>query len=280
MLPNRGLRGYTEAPGLAPHKALGLSTSNCSTGPFLLCSGGSRDEQGRSEFGPKSVSSPAYPGQVAPVWEVLQKKKKKDASPYSPRKFCPLFQTHSSRPEEERGGGGKSFGAFSRTKLKDPTLEPPPSPSLGRASAQSPSSPQTHTQRGPETPLVSPRDPQEGGGRYPLPTENSHFFAARFRNTPGLMPSGELCNQGHHSRAKQTRLCVCGGGPGEAHWGREGLRSGLGVALVCSAKAAGGRRAKAPRAEVPGPANGRGPTRSGQPGLGPSPTAAAPASGR
>lgn len=92
MLPNRGLWGYTEAPGLAPHKALGLSMSSCSTGPFLSCSGGSRDEQRRSEFGPKSVSSPAYPGQVAPVWEVLQKeKKKKDASPYSPRKFCPLF---------------------------------------------------------------------------------------------------------------------------------------------------------------------------------------------
>lgn len=41
-----------------------------------------------------------------------------------------------------------------------------------------------------------------------LPTGNSHFFAARFRNTPGLMPSRELCNQGHRSRAKQTRLCV------------------------------------------------------------------------
>lgn len=122
------------------------------TGPFLPCSGGSRDEQGRSEFGPKSVSSPASPGQVARVWDVLQKKKKKKTSLYSPRKFCPLFQTHSSRPDEERGGGGKSFGAFSRTKLKDPTLGPPPSPSLGRASAQSRSSPQTDTQRGPETP--------------------------------------------------------------------------------------------------------------------------------
>lgn len=135
-------------------------------------------------------------------------------------------------------------------------------------------------QKGPTIPLVSPPDPQEGGGREPLPTENSHFFAARFRNTPGLMPSGELCNQGHRSRAKQTRLCVCSGGPGEAYRGKEGLRPGLGVALVGLKETAGGSPARARRAQVLGPVQVRRPARLGPPGLGPSPTAAAPASGR
>lgn len=158
------------------------------------------------------------------------------------------------------------------TKLKrDPTLRPQPFPrprkGLSLIPLRSPSPPQ----RGPATLRVSPPDPQEGGGREPLPTGNSHFFAARFRNTPGLMPSRELCNQGHRSRAKQTRLCVQprprGSTPGQG-----GARARPRVRRVCSAKE--------PRAaEVPGRAPGGGRARSGRPGLGPSPTAAAPASG-
>lgn len=158
------------------------------------------------------------------------------------------------------------------TKLKrDPTLRPQPFPrprkGLSLIPLRSPSPPQ----RGPATLRASPPDPQEGGGREPLPTGNSHFFAARFRNTPGLMPSRELCNQGHRSRAKQTRLCVQprprGSTPGQG-----GARARPRVSRVCSAKE--------PRAaEVPSRAPGGGLARSGRPGLGPSPTAAAPASG-
>lgn len=122
------------------------------------------------------------------------------------------------------------------TKLKrDPTLRPQPFPrprkGLSLIPLRSPSPPQ----RGPATLRASPPDPQEGGGREPLPTGNSHFFAARFRNTPGLMPSRELCNQGHRSRAKQTRLCVQprprGSTPGQG-----GARARPRVSRVCSAK--------------------------------------------
>lgn len=119
--------------------------------------------------------------------------------------------------------------------------------------------------------MAFPPDPQEGGGRELLPTENSHFFAARFRNTPGLMPFSELCNQGHRSRAKQTRLCVCSRGPGEAHRGREGLRPGLGVGLGGSENAAGGSGAGAPSHRGPRPIAG---PRAGQ--LGPSGSAPPP----
>lgn len=141
------------------------------------------------------------------------------------------------------------------TKLRDFTLRPDLSPPSEEAKASPSSRPKTTPARA-RDPLASAPDPQEGGGRELLPTENSHFFAARFRNTPGLVPSGELCNQGHRSRAKQTRLCVCGGGPGEAHRGREGLWPGLGVGLVGSANAAGGTPARAPRRRGPGPSAG------------------------
>lgn len=120
-------------------------------------------------------------------------------------------------------------------------------------------------------PLAFPPDPQEGGGRELLPTENSHFFAARFRNTPGLMPFGELCNQGQRSRAKQTRLCVCSRGPGEAHRGREGLRPGLGVRLGGSENAAGGSRAGAPSRRGPRPSAGCRAGPLGPPGSAPPP---------
>lgn len=111
-----------------------------------------------------------------------------------------------------------------------PTSSPPPREAEAFAPVPN------HTpERACDTPVFSNttlplRSLPKGGGREPLPTDNSHFFAARFRNTPGPMPSGELCNQGHRSRAKQTRLCVCvqrrprGSAPG-----REGLRPGLGL---------------------------------------------------
>ena len=130
MSTNRGLWGYTEAPGLAPHKALGLSMSNCSTGPFLPCSGGSRDEQGRSEFGPKSVSSPAYPGQVAPVWEVLQKKKKKKTLVLIPRGNSVRSSRHIPQgPKRNVGEGervsGPSPGPNSKIARSNPHLPRP-----------------------------------------------------------------------------------------------------------------------------------------------------------
>lgn len=143
------------------------------------------------------------------------------------------------------------------TKLKrDPTLGTHLPPGPGEASISSCYGPQVYPKEDPPTsPLASPSGPQVGRGREPLPTENSHFFAARFRNTPGLMPSGELCNQGHRSRAKQTRLCVQRRPRGSAP-GREGLRPGLGVGLVCSATAAEGGRTRAPRRRGPGPSAG------------------------
>lgn len=150
------------------------------------------------------------------------------------------------------------------TKLKrDPTLRPQPFPrprkGLSLIPLRSPSPPQ----RGPATLRASPPGPQEGGGREPLPTGNSHFFAARFRNTPGLMPSRELCNQGHRSRAKQTRLCVQprprGSTPGQG-----GARARPRVSRVCSAKE--------PRAaKVPSRAPGGGRARSGGQGSAPPP---------
>lgn len=85
------------------------------------------------------------------------------------------------------------------------------------------------------------------------------------------MPSGELCNQGHRSRAKQTPLCVSSRGPGEAHRGREGLRPGLGVRPKGSANAAGGSRARAPRRRGPGPRAGPRAGLSGPAGSAPPP---------
>lgn len=151
------------------------------------------------------------------------------------------------------------------TKLRGSTLAPQLSPAPGEASAAASS------RRGPPGPLAPPPDTLEGGGRQPLPTENSHFFAARFRTTPGLMPSGELCNQGHRSRAKQTRLCVCSGGPGGAH--RAGRGSGRasesGLFAQRNWPEAAGREPGA--ANVPGPALSRGPATSGLPRPGPLP---------
>lgn len=71
------------------------------------------------------------------------------------------------------------------------------------------------------------------------------------------------------------RGSVCRDGPREVHRGGEGLRPGLGVGLVCSAKAAGGGHTRAPRRQGPGPSAGPLAAESGPPGLGPSPIAAA-----
>lgn len=136
------------------------------TGPFLPCSGGSRDEQGRSEFGRKSVSSPASPGQVAPVWEVLQRKKKKSSSLYSPRKFCPLFPDTFLKARRGTWGRGKEFRGLlqdqtQRSHRRTPTF-PVPRKGLGLIKLQSPN---PHPERARDSHLVSPRDPQEGGGR-------------------------------------------------------------------------------------------------------------------
>lgn len=106
-----------------------------------------------------------------------------------------------------RGEGARSFGAFTATTLRDPSLGPQPFPAPRRDRGLTLSRRQAHP-RGLPTLLASPPEPQEGGSREPSLTENSHFLAARLRTTPGLIPSDELCNQGHHSRAKQTRLCV------------------------------------------------------------------------
>lgn len=81
------------------------------------------------------------------------------------------------------------------------------------------------------------------------------------------MPFGELCNQGHRSRAKQTRLCMCSRGPGEAHRGREGLRPGLGG----SENAAGGSRAGATSRRGPRPSAGPRAGQLGPPGSAPPP---------
>lgn len=60
------------------------------------------------------------------------------------------------------------------------------------------------------------------------------------------MPSGELCNQGHRSRAKQTRLCVCArsGGPGGAHGAGRGSGPASGPACLLS------RTARVPRSSL------------------------------
>lgn len=173
----------------------------------------------------RALSSASGPGGTSPG----SSPEKGDTNSYSPGKSYPLFWTHSSRPEQH---GGR--GEF-QDSLCDQTASPSSHPNRHLAPAKGRgltllafSSP---PQKGPAIALASPPDPQEGKGSEPFPTENSHFLAARFRNTPGLMPSGELCNQGHRSRAKQTRLCVCSGGPGGAHRGREGLRPGLGSGL-------------------------------------------------
>lgn len=210
---------------------------------------------------PGASSRPSLRGQVARVRRLSRE------TPHSslhPAEILPLFWTHSSRPEE-RGGGGKSFESPTVTKLRGSTLAPQLSPAPGEASAAA------SPRRGPAGPLAPPPDTLEGGGRQPLPTENSHFFAARFRTTPGLMPSGELCNQGHRSRAKQTRLCVCSGGPGGAH--RAGRGSGRasesGLFAQRNWPEAAGREPGA--ANVPGPALSRGPATSGLPGPRPLP---------
>lgn len=140
---------------------------------------------------------------------------------------------HSSRPEGDCGGGGVSG--------------PPPGANSARVPPRAPPRPPGARPQAPPREPATPRPPPE-----PLPTENSHFFAARFRNTPGLLPSGELCNQGHGSRAKQTR-CV-----------RRGPRRGRGLRpaggrAVCSARAAGAALpAGAPRRQRarPGPSAG------------------------
>lgn len=128
----------------------------------------------------------------------------------------------------------------------DPTVIKPSNPIFPAPISSPPpreaeaSAPQAHSREDLWTPPSAPIPPthpnQVWGGREPLPTDNSHFFAARFRNTLGLMPSGELCNQGHRSLAKQTRLCVCSGGPGGAHGAGGWAPVGPRVRLVCSAE--------------------------------------------
>lgn len=111
-----------------------------------------------------------------------------------------------------------------------PISSPPP-----REAEASAPLPKNTPKRGCGRPCLLRSDPLSQlwrGGREPLPTDNSHFFAARFRNTLGLMPSGELCNQGHRSRAKQTRQCVCSGGPRGAQGAGRGSGPASGPACL------------------------------------------------
>lgn len=112
---------------------------------------------------------------------------------------------------------------------------------------------------------------RKAGAASCCPRRTRTFSLRDSETRRGLMPSGELCNQGHRSRAKQTPLCVSSRGPGEAHRGREGLRPGLGVRPKGSANAAGGSRARAPRRRGPGPRAGPRAGLSGPAGSAPPP---------
>lgn len=240
MLPNRGMWGNTEAPQLAPHQARSLSVLNYSISPLYPGLRG----PGKCRNAPNLVSLASEAGGPSPGSSPEKKKKRRRS--LLPAEILSAILDTFLKARRGMWGEGEFRGLHRDQTLRDLTLGPQPSPRPGKSLSlillRSPSPPQ----RGPATLLAFPPDPQENGGREPLPTENSHFFAARFRNTPGLMPFGELCNQGHRSGTKQTRLCVHprprGSTPEQG-----GAPAGPRVGLVCSAKAAGGGQARAPR---------------------------------
>lgn len=281
MLPNREIWGSTETPLLAPHQALGLNEFHCSTSPLSPVLGWDPGKGNNSEFGPKSVLFPnSWPGGPSQRSSPEKKKEKKKMLVLTPRRYSVCSFRHIPQGPKRNAGEGARVSGLHHDKLeRDPTL--------GSQSFPAPKRPRPHPARVPKptpegppaSPLAAaPPGPQEGGGREPLPTENSHFFALRFRNTPGLMPSGELCNQGHRSRAKQTRLCVQRRPRGSAP-GQGGAQARPQGRRVCSANAAGGDGERAPRGRGPGPSAGPRAGQVGSSGARPLPPAAAPASG-
>lgn len=170
MLPNRELWGGYRRPQGWP------LTRHWAFCPVL-------GDRGMSRDAPNLVPRawlPSLPGQVAPS---LGSSQKKD-SLYSPRKFVRLFQTHSSRPDEERGGGrvsGPSPGQTPRSTLGPPHL-PPSRKGLGPITLQPPN---RHPERARDPPRISPQARRKTGP-LAVPTENSHFFAARFQKHAGF----------------------------------------------------------------------------------------------
>lgn len=123
------------------------------------------------------------------------------------------------------------------------SLLPPQAAALPRVA--SPSPPQT----GPATlPHAPPPGPRAGGGREPLPTENSHFFAARFRNTP----TNYVTRDTAPGLNKRRSVCAAAA-PGERTGAGRGAGRARGRACLLSAAGARAARAPGPRAPAPRP---------------------------
>lgn len=208
-----------------------------------------------SELGPQSMLSPAQ-GQVAPVREVLQKKMTLLLPPHgnSVRSFRHIPQNLKNV------GRGHEFQGLHHNRTHE--TSPPPRAPIFPSARERPQRPPSPPPRRP--PRTSTRPSARRGPRSAAHRELA-LFAARFRNTPGLMPSGELCNQGHRSRAKQTRLCVQRR-PGE-RTRQGGARAGPQGRAGSLSDHSGRRPRESPRRGGPGPAQGLGRARSAE--LGP-----------
>lgn len=144
----------------------------CSTGPSCPLLGALRGRAGTLRIWAQERDLPS----LRPGGPSLGSSPEKKTLVLTPRGNSVHYFRHIPQdPEEERGGGEKSFGASTVTKLRfhpqASTFPPPP----GEASASSPSGPQIRPREGPRPPMCLHPTRRKAGAASRCPRRTRTF---------------------------------------------------------------------------------------------------------